>query len=64
MDTGNHACDVRSATLKGDGRTVALVVSGHKPRHVYDISVGAVGTETQRVLWPSIGHYTLHQIPD
>ena len=63
-DTGNHSCDIQSATLKSDGRTVRLVVSGRKPRHVYDISVGEIGAETQRVLWPSLGHYTLHQIPD
>jgi mono/diheme cytochrome c family protein len=63
-DSGNHACEVQPATLSADKRTVALIVSGRKLGHVYDVSVGEIGSATQRVLWPSIGHYTLHQIPD
>lgn len=63
-DSGNHACEVQSASLSADERTVALIVAGRKPGHVYDISVDEIGTEPQRILWPTIGHYTLHRIPD
>ncbi len=63
-DSGNHACEVKSATLSADKRTVALIVTGRKPGYVYDVSVGEIGAESQRVLWPSLGHYTLHRIPD
>jgi hypothetical protein len=55
---------VKSATLSADKRTVALIVTGRKPGYVYDVSVGEIGAESQRVLWPSLGHYTLHRIPD
>lgn len=63
-DSGNHACEVQSATLGADKRTVALIVTGRKPGSVYDVSVGEIGAESQRVLWPSLGHYTLHRIPE
>lgn len=63
-DSGNHACEVQSATLSADKQRVTLVVSGRKPGYVYDVSVGEIGAEPQRALWPSIGHYTLHRIPD
>ncbi|TXI10600.1 MAG: hypothetical protein E6Q76_03775 [Rhizobium sp.] len=63
-DSGNHACEVQSAVLSADERTVSLHVAGRKTGYVYDIAVGEVGTGPQRALWPTIGHYTLHRIPD
>lgn len=63
-DSGHHSGEITSAAISGDGRTVSLTVGGRKPGHVYDISVGEIGTEPQRTLWPSLGHYTLHRIPE
>ena len=62
-DSGHHTGEVTSATLGHDGRTVSLVVAGLKPGHVYDLSVGEIGTGDNRTLWPAMGHYTLHRIP-
>lgn len=63
-DSGNHACDVSEAAVSADRRVVSLTVAGRKTGHVYDIAVGEIGGESQRTLWPAIGHYTLHRIPD
>jgi hypothetical protein len=63
-DSGHHSGEVKSATITADGRTVSLVVAGRKPGHVYDVSVGEIGAESQRPLWPALGHYTLHRLPD
>ncbi len=63
-DSGHHSGDVTAAVISQDGRTVSLTVAGRKPGHVYDVSVDEIGTESKRVLWPAIGHYTLHRIPD
>lgn len=63
-DSGHHIGEVTSAVLGNDGQTVALKVAGRKTGHVYDIAVGEIGSESQRALWPAIGHYTLHRIPD
>ena len=62
-DSGRHTGDMRAATLSQDRRTVSLVVGGLKPGHVYDVSVGEIGSGDNRSLWPAIGHYTLHRIP-
>lgn len=62
-DSGNHPCEVESATLNPEGRTVSLIVSGRRTGHVYDIAVGEVGVESQE-LWPAIAHYTLLRIPE
>lgn len=63
-DSGHHSGEITSAAISSDGRTVSLTVGGRKPGHVYDISVGEIGTEPQRTLWPALGHYTLHRIPE
>ncbi len=63
-DSGHHTAEVTAAEISSDGRTVSLTVAGRKTVHVYDVSVGEIGAESQRSLWPSIGHYTLHRIPD
>lgn len=63
-DSGHHTGDITAAELSDDGRMVSLTVSGRKTGHVYDVSVGDIGAEAQRHLWPSIGHFTLHRIPD
>ena len=62
-DSGRHNGEVTDATLDDAARTVSLTVTGIKPGHVYDVSVGEIGSPNQRVLWPSLGHYTLHRIP-
>ena len=62
-DSGRHNGDVTDAKLDDAGRTVSLTVKGLKPGHVYDVSVGEIGRTDQRVLWPSLGHYTLHRVP-
>jgi mono/diheme cytochrome c family protein len=62
-DSGHHTGEVKSAELGDDGRRVSLVVGGLKPGHVYDVSVGEIGTGDKRNLWPAMGHYTLHRIP-
>jgi cbb3-type cytochrome oxidase cytochrome c subunit len=62
-DAGHHAGEVTAARMGQDGMSVELTVHGLKTGHVYDISVGEIGTEDQRALWPALGHYTLHRIP-
>lgn len=63
-DSGHHTAEVTSIELRNEDRIVSLTVAGRKTGHVYDVSVGEIGAESQRSLWPSIGHYTLHRIPD
>ena len=63
-DSSHHTAEVQSVAISSDGRTVALTVAGRRPGFVYDISVGEIGAESQRSLWPAIGHFTLHAIPE
>ena len=63
-DSGHHTGDVSTAALSPDGRTVSLTVGGRRTGHVYDISIGEIGQDSQRTLWPALGHFTLHRIPD
>ena len=63
-DSGHHSCEVKSVTLSNNRRTASLIISGRRTGHVYDVSVGDIGEEPQRQLWPPIGHFTLHRIPD
>lgn len=63
-DSGHHSGDITSAAISTDGRTVSLTVAGRKSGHVYDVSIGDIGSESQRALWPALGHYTLHRIPE
>ncbi len=63
-DSGRHTGEVTNATLDEAARTVSLTVKGLKPGHVYDVSVGEIGRPDQRTLWPAIGHYTLHRVPE
>jgi hypothetical protein len=58
-DSGRHTADVRAVQLSADGRTAELSVSGLKPGHVYDVSVG----DLDAALWPNLAHYTLTKIP-
>ncbi|MBC8115392.1 MAG: hypothetical protein H7062_13495, partial [Candidatus Saccharimonas sp.] len=62
-ESGRHTGEVTGAKLDDTTRTVSLTVSGLKPGHVYDVSIGQIGTAAQRTLWPAIGHYTLHRVP-
>jgi hypothetical protein len=62
-DSGRHTGAVKSAQLNKDGRTVSLVVDGLKPGHVYEVSVGKIGADENQTLWPAMGHYTLHRVP-
>jgi hypothetical protein len=62
-DSGRHAVDIDSAKLNDEGTTVSLIVSGLKPGHVYDVSVGDIGHEPDGLLWPNVGFYTLHRLP-
>jgi hypothetical protein len=62
-DSGRHAVEVNSARLSADGTTVSLSLTGLKPGHVYDVSVGDIGQEAGGLLWPNVGFYTLHQLP-
>jgi len=62
-DSGRHTGEVTDAKLDDAARTVSLTVRSLKPGHVYDVSVGEIGHTDQRTLWPAIGHYTLHRIP-
>lgn len=62
-DSGHHSGEIQAASISPDGRTVSLTVVGRRPGFVYDISVGEIGAESQRSLWPAIGHFTLHKIP-
>ena len=62
-DSGRHKADVQSATLSEDGTKVSLALSGLKPGHVYDVSVGKIGAGGDRALWPNVGYYTLHRLP-
>jgi len=61
-DSGRHKAEVKSATLNPEGTIVSLTLAGLKPGHVYDVSVGEIGSESQRALWPNVGHYTLHRL--
>jgi mono/diheme cytochrome c family protein len=63
-DSGHHAVEIPSVIISDDGRTVSLNATGRKVGHVYDVSVSEIGTASQRALWPAIGHFTLHSIPD
>ncbi len=63
-DSSHHTAEVQSVVISPDGQTVTLTVAGRRPEFVYDISVGEIGTESQRLLWPAIGHFTLHKIPE
>ena len=63
-DSGRHTGEVTDVQLDDAARTVSLTVKGLKPGHVYDVAVGEIGRADQRTLWPAIGHYTLHRIPE
>ncbi|MBS0205896.1 MAG: hypothetical protein JSS49_23595 [Planctomycetes bacterium] len=63
-DSGHHTGEVTAVAINADGRTISLTVNGRKTGFVYDISVGDIGTTAQRTLWPTLGHFTLHRIPD
>ena len=63
-DSDRHTGEVTDAKLDDAARTVSLTVNGLKPGHVYEVSVGEIGRPDQRILWPAIGHYTLHCIPE
>ncbi len=63
-DSGRHKGEVTDAQLDDAVRTVSLTMNGLKPGHVYEVSVGEIGRPDQRTLWPAIGHYTLHRIPE
>lgn len=62
-DTGRHDVVVESARLNADGTVVSLTLAGLKPGHVYDVSVGPIGGDQDRSLWPNVGFYTLHRLP-
>jgi hypothetical protein len=62
-DSGRHRVDVLAAKRNEAGDVVSLTLSGLKPGHVYDVSVGDIGAGDDRSLWPNIGYYTLHQAP-
>ena len=62
-DSGRHTGEVTDAKVDEAGRKVSLTVNGLRPGYVYDVSVGEIGAAAQRALWPAIGHYTLHRIP-
>ncbi len=56
-DSGLHTPTVTAAELSADGQTVNLTLSGLKTGHVYDVTVGDIGSGEP--LWPTVGHYTL-----
>lgn len=62
-DSGRHTAAVQSATVNATGDRVRLVLPDLKIGHLYDVSVGEIGGESQRTLWPPLGHVTIHRKP-
>lgn len=62
-DSGRHTAAVQSATVNSIGDRVRLVLPDLKVGHLYDVSVGEIGVESQRTLWPALGHVTVHRKP-
>lgn len=62
-DSNRHNVEIDSITLNETGTVASLKLTGLKPGHVYDVSLGEIGTENDRTLWPNVGFYTLHKLP-
>ncbi len=62
-DSGRHQLAVESVDVASDGLSVVLHVSKQQPGHVYEITCGKIGPESQPALWPTVGYYTLNVIP-
>ena len=43
--------------------TRLLHMSKQQTGHVYEITCGKIGPESQPALWPTVGYYTLNEIP-
>ncbi len=60
-DSGRHVPTLKQIEIQQDDNVVELVLDGLKPGFVYDIAVGAIGSN--EALWPAIAYYTLHRQP-
>ena len=43
--------------------SVVLHTARQQEGHVYEITCGKIGPESQRTLWPAAGYYTVNEIP-
>jgi mono/diheme cytochrome c family protein len=62
-DSGRHKLEIQSVDVAEDGLSAVIHTSPQQPGHVYEINCGKIGPAGQTTLWPSVGHYTLNQIP-
>jgi len=61
-DSGRHSVSIESIEVSADGRTVRLRVDRLQQGHVYEVSSGRIGTDSETPLWPATGHYTLKRM--
>jgi hypothetical protein len=62
-DSGRHKLEIQSIDVAVDGLSVVVHTSRPQAGHVYEIHCGKIGPAGQATLWPSVGHYTLNQVP-
>jgi hypothetical protein len=62
-DSGRHTLKIESVDVAADGMSVVLGTARQQEGHVYEITCGKIGPATQPALWPTVGHYTLNQLP-
>ena len=62
-DSGRHQLVVELVDVAPDGLSVVLHTPKQQTCHVYEITCGKIGPESQPALWPTVGHYTLNAIP-
>lgn len=63
-DSGRHTATVQTASVNDAGDRVRLKIPDLRTGHLYDVSVGEIGSESQRELWPALGHVTIHRKPN
>jgi hypothetical protein len=63
-DSGRHQLAVESVDVAPDGQSVVLHTSRQQTGHIYEITCRKIGPDSQPVLWPTVGHYTLNAIPE